>query len=611
MNQEERMKKYMEDVFDSKKPYAFISYSHDQADVEKVYTLLDELMKRGINFAIDTEYASKVGNWMNKMNHRLSSSECKCMLSFYSKSYVYSRPSLLEQLLRYSEQVTSSTTVKERKKTYSEEMKKELTLTNMMPSIVISLFGSKGIKKQIENKDEEQLEKIRKSKSDWELEPGSDIYNYFLVGLSGYFTSPITVKDAMYNLGAADKLDFIRKYFADILEKENQNNTNLHTEVKEIAAMLASFGVVEDADIKQKASVLFDMTGPATESFVTPEPVIAPPVTPEPVIPPMVATPVHPEPPVKPDLPVLPIPDHKEQIWTYKTQKGAFARLLWDGESKRCTVLTNSKTAYEAAGFASLPAAKKLKDDLIAEGVLVNDRFVRDYDCEKIATMINVLNGGSVSRNEEIQKGRLAPTGEASVQQPVKDTPDVPVQPTSNLSQDTSLPVGGQAQIKESPLIIPLYSNGAQTTAPTCEPERLESCTMSLAEFVRQYNNSNFKKNTFEQVRLKTADGSYVGEFWNSTRDMVWQFMMKLIKDNGETVMQQINMRCPGSNPIFIPANQMSKYKVSYSKTDVMPDWAMCTNYSQADWPRHLKKCAEAVGFRSENLQLEFQGFCA
>lgn len=264
MNQDERIKKYMKDVFDPQKPYTFISYSHNQSDVEKVYTLLDELMKKGINFAIDTEYGSKVGNWMRKMNDRLKVPECKCMMSFYSKSYVYSRPSLLEQLIRYSDLVKYY--AKERKKTYSEEMKKELVSTKVMPSIVISLFGSKGIKKQIENKDEEQLERIKASKSDWELEVGSPPYEYFYEGLKGYFdNSKPMIEDALYNLGEAEELDCIRTYFINILDKEGENNTNIPEEVTDIVDMLASFGVKEDEVIKQSANALFGMRDVSTE----------------------------------------------------------------------------------------------------------------------------------------------------------------------------------------------------------------------------------------------------------------------------------------------------------------------------------------------------------
>ena len=95
--------------------------------------------------------------------------------------------------------------------------------------------------------------------------------------------------------------------------------------------------------------------------------------------------------------------------WTYHA-KGVSSILEWDGTSKSCIVLKGSRAGAEAAGFVKLASAKKLKDELVKDGIIVNDEFVRDYSCNKIATMINVLNGGSVSMPDEIKKGKLRPT---------------------------------------------------------------------------------------------------------------------------------------------------------------------------------------------------------
>lgn len=268
MNPDERMKKYMKEVFDSEKPYTFISYSHNPADVEKVYTLLDELMKRGINFAIDTEYAFQQGSWMDKMNKRLSTKECKCMLSFYSKSYVYSRPSLLEQFLRYSAQVKEDAS--KRQAAYAEEKKKEMHGGKYLPSIAISLFESKGIKKQIANKDDEQIQRIKAGKSDWEMDLDSKVYKLFKEGLSGYFKENESLVEMWLDrLGDAQNLDYIRECFLDKILKD-EDNANFSTEVDEIEVMLASFGVKEDEVIKQRANALFDMSDGFTGDPVKP-----------------------------------------------------------------------------------------------------------------------------------------------------------------------------------------------------------------------------------------------------------------------------------------------------------------------------------------------------
>ena len=100
-------------------------------------------------------------------------------------------------------------------------------------------------------------------------------------------------------------------------------------------------------------------------------------------------------------------------IWRYKTLKGADALLEWDGESKSCIVKKDSKAAQEAAGFGKLLPAKKMKEELKAGGYIVHDRFVKDYECDKISTLINVLCGGSVSMPGEIKTGKLKKVSES------------------------------------------------------------------------------------------------------------------------------------------------------------------------------------------------------
>lgn len=111
--------------------------------------------------------------------------------------------------------------------------------------------------------------------------------------------------------------------------------------------------------------------------------------------------------------PIPPAPDSvpgQVREWIYSTKKGANAYILWDGRSKNCKVLKESVAAKEADKFAtSASAAKKLKDQLVSQGILNGLTFIEDYDCDKIATMINLLNGGSVSMPAEIKGRNLVP----------------------------------------------------------------------------------------------------------------------------------------------------------------------------------------------------------
>lgn len=105
--------------------------------------------------------------------------------------------------------------------------------------------------------------------------------------------------------------------------------------------------------------------------------------------------------------------------WIYRTKKGANASILWDGDSKNCKVLKGSVAAKESDKFAtSAPAAKKLKDQIVSQGTFSDLTFMADYDCDKIATMINLLNGGSVSMPAEIKGGNLMPVEDVDLSAP-------------------------------------------------------------------------------------------------------------------------------------------------------------------------------------------------
>ena len=54
-----------------------------------------------------------------------------------------------------------------------------------------------------------------------------------------------------------------------------------------------------------------------------------------------------------------------------------------------------------------------MKEELKAGGYIENDRFVKDYECDKISTLMNVLYGGSVSMPGEIKKGKLRKASES------------------------------------------------------------------------------------------------------------------------------------------------------------------------------------------------------
>ena len=81
---------------DETKPYVFVSYS--KQDDEKVYQLIIELQKRGVNLWIDTnELKGTAGtSWQEKAFTAMRSRNCKKILFFMSKNSFFSIPVLAE-----------------------------------------------------------------------------------------------------------------------------------------------------------------------------------------------------------------------------------------------------------------------------------------------------------------------------------------------------------------------------------------------------------------------------------------------------------------------------------------------------------------------------------
>ena len=256
MNEKSILKQYVEKIFDAKKPYAFISYSHAEDDMKNVYPFLIKLMKQGINFVLDVEYNYKSGSWVPHMESRIKNSNCKCMISCYSKKYVYSRPSLIEQFYRYSLEV------------YINHEQ------NILPSLPIGMMRFDGdpgtidgIRKRIETPVEQDLfEYILSDYEKESLEKGvegyKDIRTDKLVGLNGkifekYYEAVLKQGKDVTN----DELDKIRAMFVEYIIKIDPNidNGNNYNEISAIIKMLEDdYKIIPDEDIKIQANQLLE-----------------------------------------------------------------------------------------------------------------------------------------------------------------------------------------------------------------------------------------------------------------------------------------------------------------------------------------------------------------
>lgn len=266
MDYEKILKSYVDKIFDEKKSYTFISYSHAEEDKEKVYPFLIKLMENGINFVLDVEYSKKNGSWTTPMSKRLRNKKCKCMLTFGSKTYIYSRPCLIEQLYRHDSNVKGSN--------YHEQLK--LILVSLLPIVEMSTIIKsensticKAIKGKYENK-------IAASYHDWGSKTETEKDNilddnyklsdaekqYLKNGLSGYYDNTNDAEYAIKELQKFDEcsIEKIREYMQLVFEKDrvldNLNTIDKEDDIKDIINMLKDSGLEIDNIQKEKSKEL-------------------------------------------------------------------------------------------------------------------------------------------------------------------------------------------------------------------------------------------------------------------------------------------------------------------------------------------------------------------
>lgn len=141
--------------------------------------------------------------------------------------------------------------------------------------------------------------------------------------------------------------------------------------------------------------------------------------------------------------------------------------------------------------------------------------------------------------------------------------------------------------------------------------------TISLSDFLKKYNISTFKKETFQQVRLVGSGeyAKYSTPSFDSVYPVVWSFVMKLLEERGEAYLHFVNGKNPGSkNPPFITAAEHKKRKeekhpVTYRRLELpgLEGWSMCRHYGQYDWVSNvLRKRMKELGLPLEAFSFEY-----
>ena len=85
------------------------------------------------------------------------------------------------------------------------------------------------------------------------------------------------------------------------------------------------------------------------------------------------------------------------------------------------------------------------------------------------------------------------------------------------------------------------------------------------------------------------------------------QFVNICIMEQGEVYIHMVNQKNQGSkNPVFVKTNMAQKYKVMYSKIDVLPEWSMNINFSPYNFLKVLRSRVEELNINSKDVELIF-----
>lgn len=243
-----------EEIYETR-PYAFISYSHAIKDMDQIYPFLKELFERGYSVVLDTEYAEMNDSWVNGMTKRVYHKNCKLMLTFSSESYLYSRPSLIEQYSRYSKECRN----------YHNG--------DVIPTILVDTADDMSLKyMETPNSSMIDITKTKNSKDRYALRENSESAECLRSGLLGFYSDgdDNTMSQRIINreyeaLQKYEDVDEIRRQMRFVLQSEENYdhicNIKGKDVIEKVVNQLENFGIFEDIDIQNKAHTHFSEWG--------------------------------------------------------------------------------------------------------------------------------------------------------------------------------------------------------------------------------------------------------------------------------------------------------------------------------------------------------------
>lgn len=139
--------------------------------------------------------------------------------------------------------------------------------------------------------------------------------------------------------------------------------------------------------------------------------------------------------------------------------------------------------------------------------------------------------------------------------------------------------------------------------------------TITLKDFLKEYDNTTFKKDTFTEFRLVgTGENSkYNTDFCNSAFDLTCKFVENLLTEKGVEFIHKVNELHPGlKNPVFITEEEYKEREdqKKYRKIEVtgLESYYMYRHYSQYQWiDSVLKPRLKEYGLSIDAFSFEYK----
>ncbi len=148
-------------------------------------------------------------------------------------------------------------------------------------------------------------------------------------------------------------------------------------------------------------------------------------------------------------------------------------------------------------------------------------------------------------------------------------------------------------------------------------PENPPLKSLPLKSFLKMFNHNNFNKSTFSKIKITGTGESakYSTDYYESTYDLVWSFVMEVLKENPDYISQVNAKHSKVKNPVFLLEsdyrNRTKEEQRKYRQIELagFEDWYMYRHFSQYGWmDTVLKIRIQDMGLSLDSFTIEYEG---